>query len=135
MISAFPSTNFYSSKLEDGNSVLTRVLDPEIIELTKNFGKLVFFDLIDSSESLDNSNSKKNVFEARFTSELIKFMESIVNKLTYTVNEKTTKSRTLKNRIGIVTPYKAHIKLFFMPGVFGKNLKKGHVEIDTVDSY
>jgi len=110
VISAFPSVNFYSSKLEDGPSVLTRDLDPEIVELKSSFGRLVFFDLIDSSESLDQSMSKKNIFEARFTSELVKYMESIVNKLTYSIDEKTTVKRTLKDRIGIVTPYKAHIK-------------------------
>jgi len=110
-ISWFPSMNFYSGKLLDGDSVADRRLDPEIEVLAERFPRVMFFDLLDSSESQNHTNSKRNIFEANFTQELVKYFELLVNQLREKDN-KDSEERSLKDRIGIVTPYKAHIKFY-----------------------
>jgi len=103
--------NFYSGKLLDGDSVADRRLDPEIEVLAERFPRVMFFDLLDSSESQNHTNSKRNIFEANFTQELVKYFELLVNQLREKDN-KDSEERSLKDRIGIVTPYKAHIQFY-----------------------
>jgi len=102
--------NFYGGELLDGDSVSDRKLDPEIEVLANKYPRVMFFDLLDSTESQNNTSSKRNLFEAIFTQELVKYFEKQVNQLLYE-DEETNKvvERSLKDRIGIVTPYKAHI--------------------------
>ena len=51
-IRQYPSNAFYEGKIKDGDSVLNRELSLTIENLAKNFGRVVFFDLINSREQI-----------------------------------------------------------------------------------
>ena len=74
--------------------------DPLIINLSKYFRRVVFFDLIHSEENILDL-SKWNYEEVMFTFTLLK----ILNKL-----GETTEDIYLKSRIGVVTPYKGQVR-------------------------
>jgi hypothetical protein len=76
------------------------VQDPLIINLSKYFRRVVFFDLIHSEENILDL-SKWNYEEVMFTFTLLK----ILNKL-----GETTEDINLKSRIGVVTPYKGQVR-------------------------
>ena len=69
--------------------------------MSKSLQKMVFFDLLNSLESTDET-SKTNRDEALFTLNLIQFISQ-----SFADNDLSQ----LKGRIGIITPYKAQVML------------------------
>jgi len=66
-IRKYPSKQFYDDLIRDHESVKRRKLSSSIKNLAGVFGtRMIFFDLKDSSESVDNM-SKFNMDEAEFT--------------------------------------------------------------------
>lgn len=102
-IRKFPSDVFYSGQITDGEIISTRSLDQVITNLSKHFRQVVFFDLINSEESVQDL-SKINVMEAVFTYQLLRSLvvqsESQLDGL-----------KVFKNRIAVVAPYKGQVRL------------------------
>lgn len=99
-IRKFPSDAFYEGQITDGDIVLTRELDSTILNLTKLFSRVVFFDMTGSCEK-EIDLSRVNVAESNFTFQLIRLL----------IRQGGIKSlSTLKKRIGIVTPYKGQVR-------------------------
>ena len=70
-------------------------------ELQRHFSRLVFFDLVYSKETPDDSLSKFNKDEAKFTFDLIYSLLPLCNIKSLSV---------LKNKIGVITPYKGQLR-------------------------
>jgi superfamily I DNA and/or RNA helicase len=73
MIRAFPSRTFYENRITDDSSISQRVLDPMLQAMSNVFQPLVFFDLVNSQESQEET-SKTNREEASFTLNLIQHL-------------------------------------------------------------
>lgn len=72
-IRKFPSDAFYEGRITDGDSVISRELDFVIQNLTRHFQRVVFFDLVASTEEKVDL-SRYNKHEANFTFELIRML-------------------------------------------------------------
>ena len=70
-------------------------------ELQRHFSRLVFFDLDYSKETPDDSLSKFNKDEAKFTFDLIHCLLPLCNIKSLSV---------LINKIGVITPYKGQLR-------------------------
>ncbi len=130
-IRQYPSNAFYEGKIKDGDSVLTRELSLTIENLAKNFGRVVFFDLINSREQIQDL-SKVNLSESKFTFNLIQSL------ITLSGNAKQGLS-SLKKNIGVVTPYKGQVRLL-RTELEEKHLKSfkcqaRDININTVDAF
>ena len=68
-ISAFPSKEFYNSKLKDHDSVVNRVVPAHLKEFEKNMNtrRLLFIDLPGSKDVTDSTLSKSNKLEVAAT--------------------------------------------------------------------
>ena len=98
VIRQFPSDTFYGGLITDGNSIKTRQLDPVMTELSKHFRQVVFIDLADSNEKVQDL-SKINITEAIFTFYLLKTLLDLSGL-------RNQGLKAFKNRIAIITPYK-----------------------------
>ena len=101
MIRRYPSSAFYDNRITDGPGIDERHLSPLLSTMTKVFQRLTFFDLLNSQESIEET-SKTNREEAIFTVNLINHIFTRLGK---------SSSSELSGKIGIITPYKAQVRL------------------------
>ena len=132
LIRKYPSNTFYEGKIQDDSSIAQRVLSPLLKTMSDIFQRLVFFDLTNSQESVEET-SKTNREEALFTVNLI---QHIFHHLAQ------GDASLIKDRIGVITPYKAQVRL--LKDMLGNwlrspnnksSLRVSDFEINTVDAF
>ena len=112
-LSAFPSRQFYESRIKNDASVQQREVPSELCDFEKVMQgrRLLFIDLVSSREHSDNSKSKFNPAEAAATVGLVKLLSKKAD----------------SDMIGVITPYKSQVRLL--------SKKCGDVEVNTVDAF
>jgi len=134
MIREFPSNTFYEGRITDSDSIATRTISTLVQAMGRVFQKLAFFDLLNSCESQDET-SKTNREEVCF---ILNLLSMLFNKLA------GGNMSHLKGRIGIITPYKAQVRLLKdlvgdwlrQKGLYTGSLKlNDFVEVNTVDAF